>query len=115
MKYMLMLFENDTDWDAVPDDQRDAALDEHRTFVEFLEESGAAHSGEALRPANTATTLRPDGDDVLVTDGPYLELKENLAGFYIIEAPDLDRAIDIARRCPIGTATEIRPIWDVSS
>lgn len=114
MKYMLMLFEHDTDWDAVPADRREAALDAHREFVEFLESRGAAHDGAALRPSTTATTLRPDGDDVLVTDGPYLELKENLGGFYIIEASDLDDAIDVAKRCPMGTATEIRPIWDTT-
>jgi hypothetical protein len=117
MKYMLMLFEPDTDWDAVPAEQRDAALEEHGAFVSYLEGRGIAYSGEALDAAATATTLRPagPGEDMLVTDGPYVELKENLAGFYIVEAADLDDAIEIARHCPTGTGTEIRPLWDIGS
>lgn len=114
MKYMLMLFERDTDWDAVPEAERAAALDEHGAFIAYLRERGIEFSGEALRPSTTATTLRPAGPDqeLLVTDGPYIELKENLAGFYIVEAADLDDAVEIARRCPTGTGTEIRPLWD---
>lgn len=115
MKYMLLLFERDTDWDAVPEAEREAALDAHRAFIDYLGERGIQHSGAALRPSTTATTLRPDGDDVLVTDGPYVELKENLGGFYIVDAEDLDDAIEIAKRCPTGTGTEIRPLWDTEN
>jgi hypothetical protein len=110
VKYMLMLFEKDTDWTQVPQQELDGALREHETFVQFLRERGIEFSGEALQPQHTATTLRVDGDELLVTDGPYAELKENLGGFYIIEAPDLDAALEIAKRCPTGTATEVRPI-----
>ena len=49
----------------------------------------------------------------MVTDGPFAELKENLGGFYVIDVKDLDEAIEVAKRCPTGTATEIRPIWEV--
>ncbi len=117
MRYMLMLFEQDTDWDAVPAEQRDAALDEHAAFIAYLDSRGIEHSGAALRPSTTSTTLRPasPGQDMLVTDGPYVELKENLAGFYVVEAADLDDAVEIARHCPTGTGTEIRPLWDATS
>jgi hypothetical protein len=110
VKYMLMLYENDTDWTQVAEEERDGALREHERFVQLLRERGVAFSGEALQPQGTATTLRRAGDDLIVTDGPYVELKENLGGFYIIEARDLDEALEIAKRCPTGVATEVRPI-----
>lgn len=115
MKYMLMLFEKDTDWEAVPAERRNATLAEHGDFAKYLLERGIEFSGAALRPSWTATTLRPDGDERLVTDGPYVELKENLGGFYIVDVKDLDEALEIAGHCPMGTATEVRPVWDPGS
>ncbi|WP_129667530.1 YciI family protein [Phytoactinopolyspora endophytica] len=114
MKYMLMLFEPDTDWQSAPKRELDAVLAEHTTFAERLQERGIQFSGEALRPSTTATTLRPDGDDVLVTDGPYVELKENLAGYYMIDVKDLDEALEVARMCPIASGIEVRPVWDTT-
>lgn len=105
-----MLFEKETDWAQVPPAELADALREHEKFIQFLRERGVAFSGEALQPQSTATTLRPDRDDMIITDGPYVELKENLGGFYIIEARDLDEALEIAKRCPTGTGTEVRPI-----
>jgi hypothetical protein len=107
---MLMLFENEVDWSQVPQEELDTALHEHEAFIQFLRERGTTFSGEALQPQSTATTLRLEGDDLIVTDGPYVELKENLGGFYLIEARDLDEALEIAKKCPTGVATEVRPI-----
>jgi hypothetical protein len=114
MKYLLMLYEKDTNWDAVPKAELDAALAEHERFVAFLRERGQPFSGAALRPSASATTLRRSGEELVVTDGPYAELKEQIGGYYLIEAGDLDEAIAIARRCPTGAATEIRPVWGTS-
>lgn len=114
MKYMLMLFEQDTDWLSVPEETLDAALAEHDQFCRYLTDHGIEFSGAALRPSTDATTLRPGGDDVIVTDGPYVELKENLGGYYIIDAEDLDQALEIAKRCPMGTGIEVRPTWSTS-
>jgi hypothetical protein len=113
MKYMLMLFEPDTDWTAVPPDKAQAALAEHGEFCAWLRERGIPYSGEPLREAGTATTLRPVGDELVVTDGPFAELRENLGGFYVVDVRDLDEAIEVARRCPTASGTEIRPIWEV--
>jgi hypothetical protein len=115
MKYMLMLFEKDTDWLSVPKEQLEAALAEHEEFCRYLEEQQIPYSGAALRPSSEATTLRPSGDDAVVTDGPYIELKENLGGYYIIDVEDLDRALEVAARCPMGSGIEIRPTWDSTS
>ncbi len=113
MKYMLMLFEPETDWEKVPKEQMEAVLGEHERFIQFLRERGTGFSGEALQPPSTATTLRRSGKELLVSDGPFVELKEHLGGFYVIDAKDLDEAIQIAKRCPTITATEIRPIWEI--
>jgi hypothetical protein len=115
MKYMLMLFEEDTDWLSVSKETLDAELGAHDRFIKSLQERGISFTAAALRPWSTATTLRPDGDDVIVTDGPYVELKQNLGGYYLIDAEDLDEVLEIAKRCPMGTGIEIRPTWDTSS
>jgi hypothetical protein len=114
MQYMLMLYEKEQDWDTVAPERREAALAEHEKFVRMLRERGIAFSGAALRPSTAATTLRPSPGGMIVSDGPYVELKEHIGGFYTIDAPDLDAAIEIARQCPTGTGTEIRPMWGTS-
>lgn len=112
MKYMLLLWEPDTEWDTVPEEELRAALARHEEFIAYLDEEGVEHSGGALSPSTTATTLRPDADGgVLVSDGPFVELVEHLCGYYVIEAADLDHALRIARRCPMGAGTEVRPLW----
>jgi hypothetical protein len=115
MKYMLLLFEPDTDWLEVPKEKLETELDAHGEFCRYLEQRGIAYSGAALRPSSTATTLRTDGEEILITDGPYVELKENLGGYYIIDVADLDEALDVARRCPMSTGIEVRPTWDTST
>lgn len=112
MRYMLMLYEPDTDWLSVPKERLEQALAEHEEFVAYLAQRGRPFSGEALRPSSTATTLRPDAEGVIVSDGPYVELKEHLGGFYVIEADNLDEALEVAKRCPMGSGIEVRPIWD---
>jgi len=113
MKYMLMLYETETDWSQHPEELQ-ASLAEHDAFDAWLKERGIpVVGGEALHGNSSATTLRKVGDEMVVTDGPYAELKESLGGFYIIDVKDLDEAIEVARRCPTGTGTEIRPVWEM--
>jgi hypothetical protein len=114
MKYMLMLFEPDIDWEALPEAEREAGLREHEIFVQYMRERRVQFSGAALGGQSTATTVhRAEDKTVFVTDGPYVELKEALAGIYIIDVRDLDEALEVARRCPAHTATEVRPILDL--
>ncbi|MFG2001424.1 YciI family protein [Spirillospora sp. NPDC048911] len=115
MKYMLMMYETDKDWVAAPEQELKDVMAEHIAFTRHLDERGVAWSGEALRPSTSATTVRPSTGGLAVTDGPYVELTEYLGGFYVIEARDLDHALEIARRCPMGTGIEVRPIWDVDT
>ncbi|WP_225993212.1 YciI family protein [Actinomadura rudentiformis] len=112
---MLMMYEVDKDWVGAPEQEIQESMNEHIAFTQYLDGRGVAWSGEALRPSTSATTLRPGADGLAVTDGPYVELTEHLGGFYVIEARDLDDALDIARRCPIATGIEVRPIWDIDT
>lgn len=113
MKYLLMLVGPDYDFSTVPEEQVAADLAAHGAYVEFLNERGIAFSGEALQTRDTATTLRLGaGGEVIVTDGPYADLKEQIGGFYLVDVKDLDEALEIARRCPMGEgAIEVRPVY----
>lgn len=114
MKYMLMLYDNEDWWTTITQEEIDKEMEAHNAFARYLQEHEMGIvAGAALQASTTATTLRRDGDDVLVTDGPYAELKEHLGGFYIIEAGDLDQALDAARHCPLGSGTEVRPVWEI--
>jgi hypothetical protein len=116
MKYMLMLFDDEEWWNTVTEEQMAEEMKRHEAFATWCAGQGVAITGgEALQTSATATTLRPGSDEMLITDGPYAELKEHLGGFYIIEARDLDQAMEAARRCPMGSGTEVRPVWDISS
>lgn len=107
MKYLCLVYMQGKDLNAVPDADCMA-------FGERLRASGRCVAAEALQHVETATTVRVRGGKVLVTDGPFAETKEQLAGFYLIEARDLDEAIRVAADIPparAGAATiEVRPV-----
>jgi hypothetical protein len=83
-------------------------------YTQMLKDRGAYLGGEALQPNPTATTVRVKDGETIITDGPFIEAKEALGGFYLIEARDLDEALELAAGCPgakVG-AIEVRPIWE---
>ena len=90
----------------------------HKEYMAFGQEQGAAgvlQGGNQLRPTADATTVRVRGGEVLTTDGPFAETTEQIAGYYLVECPDLDAAIDVASKIPgakNGTI-EVRPIWEM--
>jgi hypothetical protein len=109
MKYVLLLIRNE---ETVLDDAtratKYAAIDE---WFGELARDGKLRGGEELQPSNTATTIRPNEGRPLVTDGPFMESKENVAGFVTIDVADLDEAIAIAKRWPYeDQVVEIRPV-----
>jgi hypothetical protein len=87
---------------------------EYNAYTQMLRDRGAFLGGEALQPNPTATTVRVTDGRTITTDGPFIEAKEALGGFYLIEARDLDEAIALAAECPGAKygAIEIRPIWE---
>jgi len=93
---------------------RAQVAEEYSAYTHMLRERGAFLGGEALQPNPTATTVRVQGSRTVTTDGPFIEAKEALGGFYLIEARDLDEAIALSAQCPGAKygAIEIRPIWE---
>ena len=112
MKYVMLIYSGGEAWE-----QYNRLSEEEQTAVSgeyfaIAEEPGTI-GGEQLQPADTATTVRVEDGRTLTTDGPFAETKEALGGFYLFEADDLDRAIDIASRIPaarMGGAIEVRPV-----
>lgn len=116
MQYALLIYENDAE--AYPEGEADQAwrdiLAAHGSFSEELAQAGAIRGGAGLKPVQTATTVRVSPAGRTLHDGPYAETREQLGGFYLIEAADLDEAIAWARKLPLACAgaIEIRPVLD---
>jgi len=114
MRYALLIYGPDPT-EQVPDDAMQAEMDAYAAFTRSIVESGQFKGGEALQPTPTATTVRVRDGNTLTTDGPFAETKEQLGGFYLVEARDLDEAVEIAARIP-GAARgsiEIRPVMEL--
>lgn len=111
-QYMLLIFADPEQGPAQGTPEADAQHQEWFTYTEGLRASGAFVSGEALQPPTTATTVAVRNGDRVVTDGPFADTKEWLGGYYVIEAADLDAALDHAAGMPnIGYGTiEVRPV-----
>ena len=112
MQYMLLIYRSEDLIREQSPEQFGAIMDEFAAFDELLEGRGAVRSTEALHPTSTATTVRVRDGKTLTTDGPFAETKEQLGGYYVIEAKDLDEAIDLAAKLPIARlgSIEIRPV-----
>ena len=116
MKYVCLIYDEQGKWERMPKSEADAMMGEYVAFTESIRKSGNYVAGEALQPVQTATTLRSRNGRLSSTDGPFAETKEQLGGFYLIDAKDLDEAIQIASRIPsvkIGSI-EVRPVVDFS-
>ena len=116
MKYLCLIYENEKEWEKLPPAESEAIMNEYFAFTNDIQASGKLLGGEALRPTATATTVKVRNGKVSTTDGPYVETKEQLGGFYLIEANDLNEAIQIAGRIPSARfgGVEIRPVMDFS-
>ena len=115
MQYMFSLIDQEPNWEDVSPDEMQEMLDEMGRYNRELEAAGAMVTGAGLRERATGTVVRfpEDGGDATVTDGPFAETKEQLMGFWIIEAANLDEALSWARKAPLrGAAIEVRPLVD---
>ena len=110
MKYLCLVYLDEQNWSAVPDPECKACGDSLRA-------SGRLVAAEPLQPVHTATTVRVRNGKVAVTDGPFAETKEQLAGFYLIDAADLNEAIQVAAKIPPARAgsIEVRPVRQLAA
>lgn len=114
MKYLCLIYSDEQAFERIPQSEVDAVLGVCDEFSAGLREKGTLLAAERLMPTSTATTIRLNGKRVSVTDGPFAETKEQLGGFYLIEAKDVDEAISIASRLPPARfgCVELRPIME---
>jgi hypothetical protein len=116
MKYLLLIYENESIAAAMSEADQGKVWGEYMTYTEDIRKSGQYVAGEALQPVATATTVRVKDGKTVSTDGPFAETREQLGGFYMVEAKDLDEAIALAARIPASRtgSVEVRPIMPTS-
>ncbi|MDX2031431.1 MAG: YciI family protein [Blastocatellia bacterium] len=112
MEYMILIYSDEQAWANMPQDQLKAVYGEYMSYSQELAEAGVIRGGSELAPSTSATTLSLRNGEVVTTDGPYAETKEQLGGYYLIEAENLDQALAWARKCPGVKAghLEVRPL-----
>jgi hypothetical protein len=110
MQYLLLIYSAESDEAALDQDE---IMVEYGAFTQGIVQSGAFKAADRLRPVATATTVRIRDGKTLTTDGPFAETREQLGGYYLIEAKDLDEAVAIAAKVPTAKygGIEVRPVW----
>jgi hypothetical protein len=113
MQYLLMIYSNEAEYAKIDPATREKVMGEYQAFTQSIIQSGNFKAGDRLQPTSTATTVRIRDGKTLTTDGPFAETREQLAGYYLIEAKDLDTALGLAARIPGARfgSIEVRPIW----
>ena len=114
MKYLCLIYEEEKLWANLSKEQAEGMMGEYFAFTDGIKKSNHYVGGEALQPTETATTVRVRHGKISTTDGPFAETKEQLGGYYLINAKDLNDAIQVAAKIPSARAgsIEIRPIME---
>ena len=112
MKYLCLIYDNEQAWAELPKEVQDKYMGEYTAFGESIRKSGKYVGAHQLQPSNTATIVRSRNGKVSTTDGPFVETKEQLGGYYLIEAKDLNDAIQVASHIPSARfgSIEVRPV-----
>jgi hypothetical protein len=112
MKYLCLIYDEEAKMATMSESDANAFMGEYFAFTEGIKKSGHYVAGEALKPVNTATTVRMRNGKMSTTDGPFAETKEQMGGYYLIEARDLNDAMQVASRIPSARtgSIEVRPI-----
>ena len=111
MKYLLQIYPATGELEGLSEDEQNAVVGEYLA----ISQSPAVIGGDQLQPVETATTVRVENGQTLLTDGPFVEAKEHLGGYFVVDADDLDGALEIAARIPaarMGGAVEVRPLLE---
>ena len=112
MKYMLLIHDSEKVWGTLSQDEQQQIMADYRRFSDEIKATGQYLAGSQLQPTSAATSVRVRNGKRVVTDGPFAETREQLGGYYLVDAKDLDDAIGLAERLPsakLGTI-EIRPL-----
>jgi hypothetical protein len=115
MRYLLLICTDESGETALGADEASAVLAEYGKFGEEMGARGVLQGGERLRPTTDATTVQLRDGEVITSDGPFAETKEQIGGYFVVDCKDLDEAIEVASKIPgakQGTI-EVRPIWDM--
>jgi hypothetical protein len=112
MQYMLLIYGDENGWESLGEEERGQMMQAYGSFTQELRDRGALVAGDALEPTQTATTVRVQSGETLTTDGPFAETKEQLGGYYLVEADSLDEAIEWAAKIPAAShgSVEVRPV-----
>jgi hypothetical protein len=112
MRYLCLIYDEEKKMESMSKTEGDAFMGEYFAFTEGIKKSGHYLGGEALQPVQTATTVRIRNGKMSTTDGPFAETKEQLGGYYLINANDLNDAIQVASKIPSARlgSVEVRPI-----
>jgi hypothetical protein len=117
MKYLCLIYDEESLWQKMSPDEMGKVMGEYNAFGEDIKASGHFIGGNALQPTSSATTIRVRNGKTITSDGPFAETKEQLGGYYLIEAKDLNDALQVASRIPgakLGSV-EVRPIMVFNS
>jgi hypothetical protein len=114
VKYMIMIYFNPTTWDSLSEEQHQQVFREHGEFIELIKKTGEMVGSEALADPSHSSTVRVRGGVPAVTDGPYVEAKEYLAGYYIVDCDSRERATELALMIPDARfcVLEVRPLMN---
>ncbi len=116
MQYLLTLYADESRFHSMTPEQKQQGLAAYMAYTQALKTAGVLVGSNRLRPVATATTVRTTNGRVQVLDGPFIESKEQLGGYFLIDVPDLDVALSWASKCPGAShgVVEVRAIWDMS-
>ena len=117
MQYLLMIHSEEGGWNKLSKGEQEQGMAAYGAYTEALKKAGVLKSSNRLQPSSASTTVRVANGKPQVLDGPYVESKEQIGGYYLIEVADLDAAISWASRCPGAGhgVVEVRPIWSTAA
>ena len=115
MQYLCLIYDDEKQWEKLPPAESAKIFDEFTAYTESIRKSGHYAGGNALQPTHTATTVRVRRGKLATTDGPFAETKEQLGGYYLLNARDLNEAIQLAARIPGARfgSVEVRPVLEI--
>ena len=114
MRYLCLIYEDEKWWEKATPADMEKGMAEYGAFTDSIKKNGNYIGGEALQPTKTATSVRVRNGKLSTTDGPYVETKEQLGGYYLIKAKDLNEAVQVASRIPgaKNCTVEVRPVQE---